>query len=200
MRKRATLSLPFFNLPSLVPTQTSRGGANLKVRCVSCPNFHMSKQGSPSQYLGLCDFFKNQSLSKQKELLKTHKMCHICLSPKSSCRKESDPSVCQRQVHYNFKCRQCGDLQHHTVMCPQSQTQNRQDAQSFHTQSFHPQQSSHPPPPTSTSSGPSPSTSNTSCAFSDISNSYYQSVYQPSNDFQSNDYQSEFQSNNTQRG
>ena len=122
--------------------------------------------------MGLCDFFKNQSLSKQKEILKTHKVCYICLSPKSSCRKESDPSICLNQVHYNFKCRQCGDLKHHTVMCPQNasyyqseyQTQGRQDAQSFYTQSSHPQ------PPNSTSSfpnsGSSPSPVNASCAIS----------------------------------
>ena len=116
--KKSNSKNTFFESPQPRPHQNRQGGANLKVRCVTCPNFHMSKQGRPSQYLGLCDVFKNQSLSKQKELLKTHKMCHICLSPKSSCRKESDPSVCQKQVHYNFKCKQCGDLKRQTVMCP----------------------------------------------------------------------------------
>ena len=79
----------------------------------------MSKQGNPTQYLGICDFFKNQSLSKQKEILKTHKVCHICLSPKASCRKEPDLSICNKQVYFNLKCRQCGDLKNHTAMCPQ---------------------------------------------------------------------------------
>ena len=47
-------------------TQNKQGGASLKIRCLVCPNQHMSKQGKPTQYLGICDFFKNQSLSKQQ--------------------------------------------------------------------------------------------------------------------------------------
>ena len=175
----------FFENPQHRPHQAKQGGANLKIRCLACPNFHMSKQGKPTQYLGICDFFKNQSLSKQKEIIKTHKVCHICLSPKTSCRKEPDLSICNKQAYFNLKCRQCGELKHHTAMCPEktnsyqtefqpdslSQTQNWQDVQSFH-----PQQSSHPPPPTSNSSLPNSGSSssyfNASCAFSDISNSY----------------------------
>ena len=111
----------FFENPNPHPHQNRQGGANLKLRCFTCSNFHMSKAGKPSQYLALCPSFKDQALHKQKDLLKTHKMCHICLNPRSSCRDESDKSLCQLQVKYNLKCR-CGDPTHHTIMCPQQTT------------------------------------------------------------------------------
>ena len=206
--KKSNSKNSFFESPQPHPHQNRQGGASLKLKCFTCPNFHLSKRGRPSQYLGLCDVFKNQSLHKQKDLLKTHKMCQICLGPRSSCRNESDTSVCQKQVIFNMKCQQCGDPKHHAIMCPQktsyyqsefqsdsqrgrggshrgrgagrggrsrgrgarqqndrrpqSQSQGRQDAQSFNTQSSHPQ------PPNSASSfpnsGSSPSPLNASSA------------------------------------
>ena len=75
----------FFESPHTPPHQNRQGGANLKLRCFTCPNFHMTQRGRPSQYLALCPSFRDQALHKQKELLKTHKMCQICLGPKSSC-------------------------------------------------------------------------------------------------------------------
>ena len=100
------------------PHQNRQGGANLKLRCFTCSNFHMTKNGKPSQYLALCPFFKDQALHKQKELLKSFKMCSICLNPRSVCRDQNDKSSpCQLQVKFNLKCR-CGDTTHHSVMCP----------------------------------------------------------------------------------
>ena len=87
----------------------------MKLRCFTCSNHHMTKKGTPSQYLALCPYFRDQNLHKQKELLKTHKMCAICLNPKSKCSDKS-PS-CQLQVKYNLKCK-CGDTTHHSLMCP----------------------------------------------------------------------------------
>ena len=67
-----------------------QGGSNLKLKCLICSNYHVSKKGTPSQYLALCSFFRDQNLAKQKELLKSSKTCHICLNPKSQCRENSN--------------------------------------------------------------------------------------------------------------
>ena len=75
--KKSNSKNSFFESPQPHPHQNRQRGASLKVSCVTCPTFHMSKKGRPSQYLGLYDVFKNQSLAKQKDLLKTHKMCQI---------------------------------------------------------------------------------------------------------------------------
>ena len=75
-------------------TQNKQGGASLKIRCIVCPNQHMSAKGKPTQYLGTCEFFKNQSLNKQKELVKQNKICFVCLSPMSACRKDPDFKTC----------------------------------------------------------------------------------------------------------
>ena len=56
----------FFENPNPHPHQNRQGGANLKLRCFTCSNFHMSKAGKPSQYLALCPSFKDQALHKQK--------------------------------------------------------------------------------------------------------------------------------------
>ena len=98
-------------------TQNKQGGASLKISCVVCPNKHMSAKGKPTQYLGHCEFFKNQSLSKQKELCKSNKICFVCLAPMSGCRKDQDFKTCTKQSQWNLKCRVCGDLRHHTIMC-----------------------------------------------------------------------------------
>ena len=89
----------------------------MKIRCLVCPNQHMSAKGKPTQYLGTCEFFKNQSLNKQKELVKQNKICFVCLSPMSTCRKEPDFKTCTKQSQWNLKCRTCGELRHHTIMC-----------------------------------------------------------------------------------
>ena len=107
------------------PHQNRQGGANLKLRCFTCSNHHMTKNGTPSQYLASCLYFKDQNLHKQKELLKNFKMCAICLNPKSKCRKDpSDKSSpCQLQVKFNLKCK-CGDTTHHSLMCPHPKSEN----------------------------------------------------------------------------
>ena len=107
------------------PYQNRQGGANLKLRCFTCSNHHMTKNGTPSQYLALCSYFRDQNLHKQKELLKFFKMCAICLNPKSKCRKDprDKSSPCQLQVKFNLKCK-CGDTTHHSLMCPHPKSEN----------------------------------------------------------------------------
>ena len=104
------------------PHQNRQGGANLKLRCFTCGNHHMTNKGTPSQYLALCPYFRDQNLYKQKELLKTHKICAICLNPKSKCQSDKSSS-CQLQVKYNLKCK-CGDTTHHSIMCPHPRSDN----------------------------------------------------------------------------
>ena len=84
----------------------------MKVSCVICPNKQMSAKGKPTQYLGHCEYFKNQSLIKQKELLKSNKICFVCLAPMKDCRKDPDFKTCSKQTAWNLKCRHCGDLRH----------------------------------------------------------------------------------------
>ena len=107
------------------PHQNRQGGANLKLHCFTCSNHHMTKNGTPSQYLALCSYFRDQNLQKQKELVKTFKICASCLNPKSKCRKDpSDKnSPCQLQLKFDLKCK-CGDKLHHYVMCPNPKSEN----------------------------------------------------------------------------
>ena len=110
----------FFESNQPHPHQNRQSRARPKLKCFACPNFHLSKKGRPSQYLGLCDVFKSQSLQHQKDLLKTHNCCQICLGPKSLCRNETEQSVCQKQIAFDMKCYSCGDPKHHGLMCPQN--------------------------------------------------------------------------------
>ena len=107
------------------PHHNRQGGANLKLKCMVCPNHHVSKNGTPSQYLAYCSYFRDENLQKQKELLKNSKVCASCLNPKTKCRKDpSDKnSPCQLQLKFDLKCK-CGDKSHHYIMCPHPRSEN----------------------------------------------------------------------------
>ena len=80
-----------------------QGGHSLKISCLVCPNKHMSQRGRPTQYLGACQFFQDQNISKKKELIKSAKVCFQCLIPMINCRKPEDPKVCSKQTAWGLK-------------------------------------------------------------------------------------------------
>ena len=86
----------------------------------------MSAKGRPTQYLGHCEYFKNQNLAKQQELLKSAKICYVCLAPMKDCRKPEDLKTCSKQTAWNLKCRHCNDLRHHSLICPSKPSQTYQ--------------------------------------------------------------------------
>ena len=102
--------------------QNRQGGQNLKVRCLACPNFHVNKNGRSSNYSGYCTFFLDQNLAKQREILKTSKICRICLNPRNPCMENKDDpmSPCKNQLKFNIRCKSCDEKPHHIVMCPKS--------------------------------------------------------------------------------
>ena len=83
----------------------------------------MSAKGRPTQYLGHCQYFKDQNLAKQKELLKSHKICYQCLAPMKDCRKPEDLKICSKQIAWNLKCKHCNDTRHHSLICPSKPSQ-----------------------------------------------------------------------------
>merc|ERR1711888_573541 len=86
----------------------------------------MSAKGRPTKYLEQCEYFKNQSLARQKELLKSNKICYVCLAPMKDCRKPEDLKTCSKQTSWNLKCRHCNDLRHHSLICPSKPSQTYQ--------------------------------------------------------------------------
>ena len=98
--------------------QHKQGGSNLKINCCLCGNQHVKRRGIPSAYLGLCSYFKDLSVSKQKEALKVNKFCSICLNPRNECRDANDQNApCWFQSKFDLKCKQCGQKTHHSLMC-----------------------------------------------------------------------------------
>ena len=62
------------------PHQNRQGGANLKVRCVTCPNFHMSKQGRKANTWAYVMFLRINPYPSRKNSSK-HIKCviFVCL-------------------------------------------------------------------------------------------------------------------------
>merc|ERR1712215_399913 len=106
---------------------TQQGGHSLKLSCLVCPNKHMTLKGRPTQYLGACQFFQDQNNFKKKELMKSHKVCFICLNPLSTCRKPDDPKVCCKQSAWSLKCKHCTSTSHHSLICQNKPHQSYQN-------------------------------------------------------------------------
>merc|ERR1711891_46617 len=86
----------------------------------------MTQKGRPTQYLGACQFFQDQNISKKKELMKSAKICFQCLNPMKDCRKPEDPKVCSKQTAWGLKCKHCNSTSHHSLICPNKPPQSYQ--------------------------------------------------------------------------
>ena len=86
----------------------------------------MSLKGRPTQYLGHCQYFKDQSLFKKKDLMNSAKICFRCLGPMKDCRTPEDPETCSKQLAWDLKCKHCNSTSHHSLICPTNPTPSHQ--------------------------------------------------------------------------